>query len=111
MSTVSKPGADPAHDAEAGQRCDDAFGDRGVLQQDSGAIGGRGDHLVLGLALCSDELDAGGGEEVALEIEVRKLVVGKQDFGHGRRSASRREAKPGRRRATVRGWMGIGQEV
>jgi hypothetical protein len=99
-------GADPAHDAEARQRCDDAFGDGGVLQQDAGASGGCGNHLVLGLALRCRQLDARGGEEVALEIEIRKLVVGEEDFGHGRdrRVAARGEARSATRQRYVAGW-------
>ncbi len=39
---------------------------------------------VLGLCLRDHEVDAGGGEERALELDVRKIVVGEQDPGHGR---------------------------
>ena len=76
-------GADPAHDADLRQRGDDALGDRRVLQQDAGAVARGGDHVSLGLALCGDELDAGRGEQVALEPEIGKIVVGEQDPGHG----------------------------
>ena len=60
-------GADPAHDADVGQRRDDALGDRRVLQQDAGAVARGRDHVGLGLALRGDELDAGRGEQVALD--------------------------------------------
>ena len=76
-------GADPAHDAEPRQRRDDALRDRRILQENPRATGRGRDHLVLGLALRSDELDTGGGEEIPLDLQLGKLVVGKQDFGHG----------------------------
>jgi hypothetical protein len=64
------------------------------VQQDARATGRRGDHLVLRLALGGDELDARGAQKVALERDIRKLVVGKQDSGHGSGSgSSRREAR------------------
>ena len=75
-------GADAAHDAKLRQCSKDALGDRRVLEQDARAIAGGRDHVVLGLALRDGELDAGGGEELALDLEVVKFVVGEQDAGH-----------------------------
>ena len=47
------------------------------------------DHVVLGLALRDHEVDAGRGEEVALEVDVGEVVVGEQDAGHGAGVAGR----------------------
>ena len=75
-------GADPAHDADVGQRRDDAFGDGGVLQQDGGAVARGRDHVGVGFALRGDELGAGRGEEIALESDIGIIVVGEKDLGH-----------------------------
>ena len=81
MSIGVEARADAAHDAERGQRRDDALGDRRVLQQDAVAIARGVDHVVFGPALRDDELDARAGEELALEREVGKVVVGEEDAG------------------------------
>ena len=86
-------------DAQLRQRLHDTLGDRRVRQQDARAIARSGDHLVIGLALRGDELDPGRIEEPALDIEVRKTVIGKQDLGH--ESFVRWRGRRGRRRATA----------
>ena len=80
---VVEPGADPADDAQRGQCGDRAFGDRRVLRQDGGTALRRGDQLGVVPALRGGELDAGGGEQAALDVDVGKIEIGEQDFGHG----------------------------
>ena len=63
-------------------------------QQDAGAVARRGDHVVLGPALRGDELDAGGGEQLALQLDVGEIVVGEQDLGHGGRGRRIADAQP-----------------
>src|ERR1700674_1707384 len=81
--------ADPADNPELRQRGDDPLGDGRVLQQDAGATGGGRDHVRLGSALRGDELDARAREQLALEIDIRELVIGKQYLGHRWRRSTR----------------------
>ena len=75
-----EPRADPADDAEVGQRGDDTRGDRRILQQDAGAAAGRFDHLRLLRAFRELEVEPRTREDLALEPYVGKVVVGEQDL-------------------------------
>ncbi len=52
--------------------------DRRVLQQQRIAFARSRDQIVFALALRLDEIDAAGAENLALECDVGKVVVGDQ---------------------------------
>ena len=77
-----------ADDADAGQGAQHPVGDWRVLHEQRVAIAGGIDQLLLGAALRVPELDAGGGEEPLLQLDVRKVEVGDQRL---HRAARRRQ--------------------
>ena len=79
--------ADPAHDADVGQRIEDALGDRRVLQQDRATTASMHNDIFLSLALGDGQFGSRVVEERALQIDVGKIVVGEKDGGHRRRQA------------------------
>src|SRR5262249_46057922 len=70
------------HDPEIRQRSDHALGDRRVLEKDCDAVASRSNDVALRLAVPALELEAGIGEEPALELEIGKVVVGEQHLRH-----------------------------
>ena len=76
MSMVSTPAPMRLTMPSCGRAARTFSGDRRHLQQNAVAARGGGNDVGLRPAVADDEFDAGVGVERALQVKVRKIVVG-----------------------------------